>query len=325
LEEDLDLRFLYLKDDGQNPTASLKDRASSIGVVKAMEKGAKVITCASTGNAASSLAGYAAAAGLESYIFVPERAPQAKIAQLLIFGAHVLLVKGSYDQAHDLCEMAVKKWGWYNRNCAVNPYLVEGKKTAGLEICEQMDWVSPDKVFVSVGDGCTISGIWKGFKEFHHLGLIKNLPQMIGIQAEGCQPIKKAFETFSPVEPVTPNTIADSIAVGTPRNWIKALKSVRESGGFFVGVTDEEILEAMKKLARSSGIFGEPAGVAGFAGLLKLLKEGRVDKEERLLVMITGSGLKDVESAFKAGGSCFYVEPSLEDLEKTLEEKKNGN
>jgi threonine synthase len=318
LGSELGLGFLWVKDEGLNPTASLKDRASSVAVVKALEEGAASITCASTGNAASSLAGCAAAVGLKTHIFVPERAPRAKIAQLLIYGAQVFVVGGSYDQAHDLCEAAAAEWGWYNRNCAVNPYLVEGKKTAGLEICEQLGGDGPDKVFVSVGDGCTIAGIWKGFVEAHRLGLVGHLPQMIGIQADGCQPVKAAFESNRPLKPVVPRTLADSIAVGVPRNWIKAVAAVRESKGQFRAVTDDEILQAMRVLARATGVFAEPAGAAGFAGLLQMVSAGELQRQERVVVVATGNGLKDVESALRAAGQPKRLSPDLDSLRREM-------
>ena len=194
------LKTLYLKDDGRNPTGSLKDRASSVGVVKAREKRQKIIACASTGNAASSLAGMAASLGLKSVIFVPERAPEPKVTQLLIFGATVLRVRGSYEDAFQMCQGACERWGWYNRNSAINPYLVEGKKTVGLEICEQLAWQVPDWVAVSVGDGCTIAGVWKAFHEMKTLGLIERTPKMLGVQAAGAAPVTTAFRTGEALE-----------------------------------------------------------------------------------------------------------------------------
>ena len=185
----LGLDRLWIKDDGQNPTASLKDRASALAVAKAGEAGARVIACSSTGNAASSLAGNAAAAGYETYIFVPSRAPKGKVAQLMIFGAHVVSVDGSYEDTFELSQAAIERYGWYNRNAAINPYLSEGKKTVSLEIAEQLGWRAPDYVAVSVGDGCTIAGVWKGFRDLYAAGLIDRLPRLISVQAEGCCPL----------------------------------------------------------------------------------------------------------------------------------------
>ncbi len=321
IREDLDIPYLWIKDDGRNPTASLKDRASAIAVVKAQELGKKVVTCASTGNAASSLAGASASVGLKNYIFVPRTAPKAKIAQLLVFGATVLAVKGSYDEAFDLSIKATEKFGWYNRNTAFNPYMVEGKKTVALEIIEQMNFEVPDYVFVSVGDGCIISGVAKGYKDMLSLGFIDKMPKLVAVQAEGCKPIVDAVNGDGSVKFVKPDTIADSIAVGIPRNRVMAVRDVKESGGFGVAVSDEEILSAIKYLGSTQGIFAEPAGATGFAGMLKALKEGKISKNDKIVVIVTGNGLKDVESAQKAGGTPIEIEPRIEDVERVLKEK----
>ena len=319
LEKRLGLKHLWVKDDGREPTASLKDRASAVGVVKALELGREVMTCASTGNAASSLAGLATSVGLTTYIFVPQTAPQAKVAQLLIFGANVIMVKGTYDQAFDLCLEATKEYGWYSRNTAFNPYLSEGKKTAALEICEQLEWEAPDRIFVSVGDGGIIGGVWKGLKDLHALGFIDKMPKLMGVQAEGAAPLVRAWrEGTEEIKPVVLDTLADSIAVGVPRDRIKALRAVRQTGGEFVAVSDEEILEAMRVLARGAAVFAEPAGAAGFAGLAKLVREGRIDPDERIVVLVTGNGLKDVASAIKATGQPHLIEPTMEDLRRLM-------
>jgi len=321
LNRSLGFPNLYIKDDGRNPTASFKDRASAVGVVKALEGGHTTIACASTGNAASSLAGIAASAGLETVIFVPRTAPRAKVAQLLIHGARVFLVRSSYDQAFDLCLEAAGRFGWYNRNTAINPYLSEGKKTAALEICEQLDWRAPDTVFVSVGDGCIIGGLWKGFHDLLQLGFIDRMPRLAGVQARGCQPVKRAWETDRPVEPVEAETLADSIAVGHPRDALKALRAVRQSGGFMMAVSDEEILQAMRRMASETGIFGEPAGVTGFAGFLQALSGGHVQKDERVVVVMTGHGLKDIEGALRATRAPMEIDPTLEALTESMGEK----
>ena len=317
LGEGLGLPHLYLKDDGRNPTASFKDRASAVGVVKALELGYETITCASTGNAASSLAGLAASVGLKSVIFVPQRAPQAKVAQLLIFGARVIMVKGTYDQAFDLCLEAAREHPWYSRNTAYNPYLSEGKKTAALELCEQLRWEAPDRMFVSVGDGCIIGGLWKGLKDLLALGFIDHMPQLVGVQAEGSAPLVRAWEEGTEeIVPMVPETLADSISVGQPRDRIKALRAVRETRGQYVSVTDEEILEAMRLIGREAAVFAEPAGAAGFAGLRKLASLGEVDPEERIVVLVTGNGLKDVDSAIRATGQPELIEPTMSALRR---------
>ncbi|WP_206812390.1 threonine synthase [Paradesulfitobacterium ferrireducens] len=319
LRQSLGLSHLYVKDDGQNPTASLKDRASIIAVIKAVEEGAGTIACSSTGNAASSLAGSAAAMGLKTFIFVPGRAPQGKIAQLLIFGANVISVQGSYEDAFSLSAAAIERFGWYNRNAAINPYLVEGKKTVALEIAEQLNWEVPDWVVLSVGDGCTIAGVWKGFKDLYQVGWIDRLPKIAGVQSTGCSPLADAFLENRPWRPAAENTIADSIAVGVPRNPEKALRAVRESGGTMIAVSDEEILDAMRELGRTSGIFGEPAGVTGTAGLKALVKQGVIKPDEKVVSIVTGNGLKDVQNAIKAAGEPIKVEPSLNELLLKLE------
>jgi len=318
LAADVGAGRLFLKDDGRNPTASFKDRASAVGVMKALEFGARTIACASTGNAASSLAGLAASVGLPSVIFIPERAPAPKVAQLLVFGATVVRVHGSYEQAFDLCARACARFGWYNRNSGTNPFLVEGKKTAGLEIAEQCGAAVPDWVVVSVGDGCTIGGIGKGLREMHRLGFIPRLPRLLGVQAEHAAPIVHAFRSGSSLVPVLAETVADSIAVGTPRNWRRAIAVVAASAGSMITVNDDEILSAMNATARLGGVFGEPAGVAGVAGLRKAVACGVIRRGESALVVITGSGLKDIESARKAGGDPLDVAPDIDALERSL-------
>ncbi|WP_206811732.1 threonine synthase [Paradesulfitobacterium ferrireducens] len=319
LGKSLGMTNLYVKDDGQNPTASLKDRASIIAVTKAVEEKALTVAASSTGNAASSLAGSAAAMGLKSVIFVPSRAPQGKVAQLLIFGATVVSVQGSYEDTFRLSAEAIERFGWYNRNAAINPYLVEGKKTVALEIAEQLNWEVPDWIMVSVGDGCTIAGVWKGFKDLYQVGWIDRLPKIAGVQSTGCSPLVDAFLENRPWRPKEENTLADSIAVGVPRNPDKALNAVRESGGTMVAVSDEAILEAMRELGRTSGIFGEPAGVTGTAGLKVLIEKGVIGADEKVVTIVTGNGLKDVQNAIKAVGEPIKVEPSLDELLVKLE------
>lgn len=318
LAEAFGIRQLFLKDDSRNPTNSFKDRASSVGVLKSIEFGFGQIACASTGNAASSLAGLSAATGLKSYIFVPERAPEPKVTQLLIFGATVLRVLGTYEQAFDLCKAACEKYGWYNRNSGSNPFLVEGKKTAGLEIAEQLSGTLPDWVVVSVGDGCTIGGIGKGLQEMKRLGITDRVPRLLGVQAEGAKPIVDAFINGKDLVPSDTQTLADSIAVGTPRNWRRAIKQIRLSSGEMIAVSDDEILEAMRTTARIGAVFGEPAGVTGVAGLKKAIEQGIVKKTESVLCMITGNGLKDIQSAKQAVGQALDVRPSLADLTEVL-------
>ena len=314
----LGLGSLLLKDDGRNPSASLKDRASSVGAAKALEARKRTIACASTGNAASSLACMAASLGLQAIIFVPERAPEPKLAQLLTFGATVLRVRGSYDQTWDLCQRSCEKWGWYNRNAAVNPYLVEGKKTVGLEICEQLEWRLPEWVAVSVGDGCTIAGTWKGIREMRTLGLIRRAPKILGVQAAGAAPVTEAFRSGGALKPIEPHTFADSIAVGVPRNWKKAVDAVRESGGTMLNVGDDEIQEAMRATGRLAGVFAEPAAAASVAGLARAAREGIIPRRASTLAVITGNGLKDTRAALDAVPKPSDVPPDLAAVEAAL-------
>lgn len=322
LAQEWGVEEVWIKDDTRNPSASLKDRASSVALVKALEKGAGTVTAASTGNAASSWATFTAMTDLQNIIFVPETAPRAKVAQLLLFGATVLQVRGTYDDAFDLCYQAANQWGWYNRSTAINPVLGEGKKTVALEICEQLNWKAPDYVFVSVGDGCIFQGMWKGFKEFHRLGLIDKLPRMIGVQAEGSAPLVHAWENDrSLCDPLEPHTIADSISVGVPRDQVKALKAVRESNGWFVAVSDDAILDAISILAQKAGIMAEPAGAAALAGLQKMASEGMLQRDASVVVMVTGHGLKDIDGVLKSVNSApLSVNNSLDDVEKRLRE-----
>ena len=312
LAAQLGLKKLWVKDDGINPTASLKDRASAMAVAKAQEAGAKIIACSSTGNAASSLAGNAAAAGLKTYIFVPERAPKGKVAQLMIFGANVISVKGNYEETFKMSAEAIDKWGWYNRNAAINPYLSEGKKTVALEIAEQLNWEMPDYLAISVGDGCTIAGVWKGLKDLYAIGFIDKLPRLISAQSTGCYPINRAIQENKPWEPMEENTIADSISVGVPRNADKALMAIRESNGIAVNVTDEEILAAQKLLGRTCGVFGEPAGVTGTAALKKACEQGLIPHDATVVSVVTGNGLKDVANAIKSAGEPINIKPDLD-------------
>jgi len=313
------VRALFLKDDGRNATGSMKDRASAIGVVKAREKRQTIISCASTGNAASSCAGMAASMGLRSVIFVPERAPEPKVTQLLVFGATVLRVQGSYEEAFQLCQQACERWGWYNRNSAINPYLVEGKKTVGLEIGEQLAWQPTDWVAVSVGDGCTIAGVWKAFREMKTLGWIARTPRLLGVQAEGAAPITTAFRTGRPLLPIEPKTLADSIAVGVPRNWKKAVLAIEESGGAMINISDDEILDAVRYIGRLSGIFAEPAAAAAVAGLRRAVGEGMIRRRASAVAVITGNGLKDVQSARTAVGKPYDIEPGGGELPEILQ------
>jgi threonine synthase len=318
LGRSLGLTQMWLKDDTRNPSASFKDRAGIAAVAKALQLGRRVITGASTGNAASSLACLCASTGVRPIVFVPRTAPPAKITQLLVFGAAVVAVRGTYDQAFDLCLKASELYGWYNRNTGYNPYTREGKKTCSFEIAEQLGWKVPDKVFVPVGDGNILTGVWKGWLDLYAVGLIRRLPQLVAVQAEGSNAVKKAFESDGALRPVSGRTLADSISVSLPRDGEAAVRALRESKGFAVEVSDAEILDAMRLLARTESVFAEPAGAAAAAGLKKAVLQGKVRRSESVVALATGSGLKDIASASRAVDRPFCIDPDVAELKKLV-------
>ena len=318
---------VYLKDDSRQPTGSFKDRASALAVMKAREAGARVVTTASTGNAAAALAGMCAASDMACVIFVPETAPRAKVAQLLAYGARVYLVRGTYDDAFELCLEAAREYGWYNRNTGYNPFMTEGKKTAAYEICEQQGWQAPDAVFVGVGDGCIIGGLHKGFKDLLALGWIDRMPALMGVQAEGSDFMYRTWlDKVDPLDypPIAARTQADSISAGLPRDRIKASRAVRETGGAWIRVSDEKILAAIPEMARLSGVFAEPAAAASLAGLKAAREQGLVDATSRVVLVVTGSGLKDVDAAIRACSTAHIspmtVAPSLAEVRRTADD-----
>lgn len=294
-----------IKNDGLSLTGSLKDRASAMVVAHALQNlGQSVIATASTGNAAAALAGVCAATGqANAIIFVPSTAPEGKIAQMLVFGATVILVDGDYDTAFDLCSAACSEFGWYNRSTGVNPFTTEGKKTVAFEIAEQLDWQMPDVIIVSVGDGSIIGGVHKGLTEMYNQHWIDRMPRLIGVQSAQSDALVYAWENnlsaeTMPERPAT--TLADSISSRLPRDRAKALRAVRESNGAFVRVTDEAILAAIPELARATGIFAEPAAAATLAGLHTALQKGYIRPAERVLLLLTGNGLKDSRGAMQS-------------------------
>ncbi len=316
------LNQLWVKDESGNPSASFKDRASALLVVRAREIGADVIVTASTGNAGAALAGMAAATGQSATIFAPKTAPPAKIAQLLIFGARVLLVDGTYDDAFDLSIEATKAFGWYCRNTGYNPFTAEGKKTAAFEIWEQVllaqNLDRPLCVFVSVGDGNIISGLHKGFKDLQALGWLEHMPRIFGVQSEGSAAIANAYQAGTEqIEPVSATTLADSISVDLPRDGLRALRAATQTDGAYVVVPDAEIIAAIAKLGKV-GIFAEPAGSTAYAGVLKALDEGMIGPNDPVLALVTGSGLKDVKAAMQAAGEAQIVAPNLDAVRKVL-------
>lgn len=323
----LGLSRLFIKDDGRNPTASFKDRASAIVVARALAIQAATVVTASTGNAGAALAGMAAAVGQRAVIFAPQTAPPAKVAQLLMFGAEVLLVEGNYDAAFDLTLQAAAEFGWYCRNTGYNPFTVEGKKTAAFEICEQLtpagatQWVAPDVVFVSVGDGNIITGLHKGFQDLFALGWIDHLPQLIAVQAEGSAACARAWESGADtVAPVVADTLADSISVDLPRDGERAVRAVRETHGRFVVVSDEAILAAMRTLG-TMGVFAEPAGATAYAGLVQVAGQPWLPAQALTVVLNTGNGLKDVRAALRATGEARVIAPTLAAVRAALQPK----
>ncbi len=315
----LGLQKLFVKDDGRNPSSSLKDRASAIAVARTRQLGIPVVATASTGNAAAALASQCAAVGQPNVIFVPKTAPQAKIAQLLVYGSRVLAIDGSYDRAFDLCIEACHTFGWYNRNTGYNPYMTEGKKTVAFEIAEQLArgesaiFQAPDAIFVSVGDGCIIGGVHKGFKDLLALGWIDKMPRIYGVQSTQSAALVDAWRRDLDVPtPVAATTRADSISVNAPRDPVKALNAVRQSNGAFLAVSDEAILQAILPLARLGAIFAEPAGATAYAGLVAAVQQKLVQPDETIVVLNTGSGLKDVPAAISVTGGVTVIPPTLD-------------
>jgi threonine synthase len=332
---------LWLKDEGRNPTASLKDRASSLVLARAREVGASVVVTASTGNAGAALAGMAACLEAPAVILAPRTAPPAKIAQMLVYGARVVLVDGSYDQAAELARRAAEELGWFCRNTGYNPFSAEGKKTAAFEIWEA--WTRGElgeeggaqpagaraggaragsamrlSIFVPVGDGNIIAGLDKGFRDLAQAGLLERGPRLFGVQAEGSAAIASAFAAGTEsIRAVRARTLADSISVDLPADGLRALRAATRTGGAYLTVTDEAILEAIAELGRA-GVFAEPAAAAAWAGLRRALAEGLVSPEEPVLVLLTGSGLKDVGAAQRATAPAPVIEPTLQALRKLL-------
>lgn len=326
IANELGVRQAWVKDDGANPTGSLKDRASTMVLARALEQGITTVSTASTGNAAAALAGLGASVPeIDIIIFVPATAPEAKIAQLLVYGAKVMLVEGSYDDAFDLCMEICEAEGWYSRNTGVNPFTTEGKKTVALEIAEQLKWNVPDVVVVSVGDGSIISGTYKGFYDLLQLGWIDKIPRIIGVQAEGSSVLAQAWEQGLKAEDIVrleAVTIADSISSELPRDRAKALRAVRETNGAYITVSDAEILRALPQFAQLSGVFAEPAAVATYAGAQRAVQSGVIDHDESVCLLMTGNGLKDVRRAQESVSQGIRVQPNIEAVRLALKQFK---
>ena len=324
------LRNLYLKDDTVNPSASSKDRASAAAVLRALETGAGIVAVASTGNAGSSLACVAAAAGLQAVVLVPENAPTAKLTQALSFGATVLAVRGSYDDAFDLCLSASDQFGWFNRSTGFNPFTREGKKVCAWEIWASLDGRVPDRIIVPTGDGNILSGMWKGWRELKKVGLIDRLPKIDCAQSVNSDAISRTVRALRnrtvididwatvDVESVNADTIADSISVDRPRDGLAATRAVIESGGAAISVTDEDILAAIPEIARSTGVFPEPAAATPWAAVKRMAADGLLAPDETIVCLVSGSGLKDIPHAQVAAGKPLVIDPSLEAVESAL-------
>jgi len=320
LRDALQMPHLAVKDDTRNPSGSTKDRASLLVVAKAMDYGCDTVATASTGNAASALAAVTAAAGLRSVVLVPASAPPAKLVQMQSYGAQVVPIDGSYDEAFELCTAACDRFGWYNRSTALNPFTIEGKKTAALEIAASMTPEYPDAVLVPTGDGVILAGLAKGFRDLEATGLVPRRPRLIAVQPEGSSAIVRAVRSGSAKAESSPNaaSIADSLNVEMPRNSISCLAEIRASGGGGVVVSDEAILAAIPRLAATTGVFAEPAGAAALAGLDAALDEGLVDRDERIVLMVTGNGLKDVEAAARALTAPTPVAPTIDAISELI-------
>ena len=314
LRDELRMPRLFLKDDTRNPSGSTKDRASALVVAKALEYGYGTVAAASTGNAATALAAAGAAAGVKTVVFVPATAPAAKLVQMATYGATLVPVAGTYDHAFELSLEACARFGWYNRNTALNPFTVGGKKTAALEIARDLAPEAPDAVVVPTGDGVIVSGIAKGFADLVRCGLLPRLPRLVAVQPERSGAIARALR--SRAAEITPEpgagSVADSLTVAAPRNAVMALSDVRASGGCGVLVPEEAILDAIPRLARLAAVFAEPAAAAALAGLEAALAEGLVSRDERVVLLVTGTGLKDVPSAARRVRVPDPVPPALE-------------
>jgi threonine synthase len=336
LERELDIRAIWLKDDGRLPSASFKDRASAMVIARAMTIGVRTIGVASTGNAAAALANLCAGTHMQAVIFVPEGTPEGKLAGILIHGARVFMVRGSYNDAVDLAAAACEKFGWYNRSTGVNPYTREGKKTAGFEIAEQLaalgdketretkrpgntvaspfslssssSFRSPDVVIVPVGDGNIISGVHKGFRDLYALGWIEKMPRFIGATASLAPSLYRAWQSSAArFETIPSQTIASGISVDRPCDGVMALRAVRDTGGGLIEATDDEMLEGMRELATKAGVFVEPACAAAYVALVKGRRNGMIAADDEVVLQLTGSGLKDTRSALRTAGKPTHI------------------
>lgn len=321
LAESLKLTRLSIKFEGENPTGSFKDRGITVSITKAMELHAKMVACASTGNTSASLSAYAARAGLKCVVIIPAgRIAQGKLAQAIAHGAIILEIEGNFDDAFRAVIQLTKKNPSIALLNSVNPFRIEGQKTLAFEVCDQMNFKTPDVLIVPVGNAGNISAIWKGFDELHRVGVIEKLPRMVGIQAEGAAPIASAYkQKRTEIQIVeNPETIATAIRIGAPASWKKALRAVAESGGSMETVSDDEILNAQMDLASHEGIFAEPASASSIAGLRKLIEKGAVDRDEEIICVATGHGLKDPGIITKFGKEPSKTKSDIKSIEEAL-------
>jgi threonine synthase len=287
---------LFLKDDTRNPSASLKDRATLAVLLAAREQGAETVATASTGNAGASLSALAARLGMKAVVYTPASAPPAKLEQIRAHGAKLVRVDGNYDRAYELCAEDCLKNNWISRSTGFNPWCTEGKKTVALEIAEQLGWTAPDLVYVPTGDGSILGAVHKGFSDLLQLGILTSMPRLVAVQAEGSAAIHDAWKEERDIQPVSSDTLADSISVDMPADGTKALRALRKSKGFAITVSDPEILGAMSRLARLEGVLAEPAAAASLAGLSRAVKDGLQDSTQKAVCLVTGHGLKDREA-----------------------------
>lgn len=308
---------LYLKDDSQNPTFSFKDRASAVVSAFAKENDADTIVTASTGNAGSSLAGICASQRQKAIVIVPVSAPVAKLTQIVMYGANIIPVKGTYDDAFDLSIKATQYFGWYNRNTAYNPLTIEGKKTVSFELLDQLNETLPDRIFVPVGDGVIISGVYKGFEDLLKLRIINKMPVVVAVQSSGSDNLVRNLNNKR-FEAKASHTLADSISVDYPRNFYMTQDFLKKYNGEWITISDNEIIQASKSLASTTGLFAEPAAAAAFAGMWKYNSENKIPEASKNVVLLTGSGLKDIKSLEATLKIPKAIEPDLINLEKLI-------
>jgi threonine synthase len=323
------IKELYIKNETVNPTGSFKDRSMTVGVSKAVELRVQTTLTASSGNAAAALAAHSAKAGLKCYAFVLESASQAKLAQIRLYGARVMRVRAverGKDPTVQMLKMVFENYGWYP--CPsfgpFNPYQVEGPKTISYELVEQLGWNLPDWVMVPTGSGCLLTGVWKGFKDFQQLGFVDSISKLVAVQPEGCAPLVRAFERNDnphQIEPWNrPDTVASGLTDVYPWDGDAGLLAMKETGGTATKVSDPEILEAQRLLASTEGIFAEPTGVAALAGLFRLIRQGIVRKDDSVVLLITGHGLKDPQTITNQFQAAPTINPSIEEFESASKE-----